>query len=623
MAPTASLAETDSLEEQLNEATGSLRGLDAKSLWRTDAPASVRDAWRGGGDAAWLAWRAHLERRKPAVAASESRSLVWGLAPAEAERLSEWVDRLARAGDADTAGSLVERWLGASADEPTVLSALESIALAAAAPRLAAWLDEEEWWRLAESLRRLADEASAAPAAETDRPAAVVVEQLLGGELPLVLSRAFPEMRPIEQLGAAARETLSAGLERLTDGEGLLAAPLWIDPTTPAAVLLAACWTRCVAWSGEKNSGDRKAGDRKPFSRDARLQFEWLTRQSLRLADRDGRLAFAPDGLAGSDELLRAMLHAGGDPSDQSAAVERLRRFRGDDTFEPPAPSSHSEWAELGVLASGWRDKAPRIVVAHPDTTTQIEVSAGRSRLLAGDWPIDVVIDGKPAEPVDTWECQCWYSDDECDFLELVVELQGGGKLERQVFLAREDGVGFLADVLMSGRAKPAELKLVSRLPMGHGVSLRPEKQTRDAVLTVESEPVAGLVPLALAEWRDDPRGGELTAEGGALVLTREQTGVNVASHLWIDFSTKRFEKQRTWRRLTVAESLKNVSPDVAIAYRVQAAKQQWLVYRSLSSAGNRTVLGQNYSSEALVGRFNAADGTVDEYLEIEAAEEE
>ncbi|MEQ8846853.1 hypothetical protein [Botrimarina sp.] len=615
MAPTATPAlssrESEVTNEPFSEATGSLRGLDAKALWRNSAPSAVREAWRRGDhEAAWTAWREHLAQRSDDRASDPAR-LCWGLKAAESERLTQWIDSLRQARDESDATDALGRWFGGSAGELTPLAALEALALADAAPRLAGLLDAEDWWRLVEALRHLAEEAANAPPADADEPDRVVVGQLLAGELPLVLSRHLSELRPLEELAAPSRDALSDGLEGLTDGEGLLAAQLWIDGA--AASLLIACWTRCLA----------AAGGRKPWSADAQLQYEWLARQALRIADREGRLAFTAEPLAGAAELLRAALAAGGDPSDESAAVERLRRFRGDDSFEPPSPSNHSEWAELGVLASGWRDKAPRIVVAHPDASCRVEVYSGKQRLIAGEWPVEVEVDGQRTAIDDTWDCQCWYSDEECDYLELALQLEGGGTLERQFFLAREDGVGFLADVFLSGREAPSKLRLASRLPLGEGVSLRPERETRDAVLTADGEAVAGLVPLSLAEWRDDPRGGELTAEGGSLLLTREHEGLNIASHLWIDFAPKRFAKQRTWRRLTVAESLKNVSSDVAVAYRVQAAKQQWLVYRSLTPAGNRTVLGQNLSSEALVGRFVAPDGTIDEYLEIEGGEED
>ena len=98
--------------------------------------------------------------------------------------------------------------------------------------------------------------------------------------------------------------------------------------------------------------------------------------------------------------------------------------------------------------------------------------------------------------------------------------------------------------------------------------------------------------------------------------------GRTAVSPLWIDFSAKRFDKQRTWRQLTVAESLKSVSADVAVAYRMQSGKDQWVLYRSLDDPGNRTFLGQNYSSEQVVGRFDPETGTLDEFYEIEADDE-
>ena len=54
----------------------------------------------------------------------------------------------------------------------------------------------------------------------------------------------------------------------------------------------------------------------------------------------------------------------------------------------------------------------------------------------------------------------------------------------------------------------------------------------------------------------------------------------------------------------TVAESLQTVGRDIAVGYRIQIGKEQWLIYRSLCASSNRTVLGQNYSTEFVVARF-------------------
>ncbi|MEM8866453.1 MAG: hypothetical protein AAGF31_12985 [Planctomycetota bacterium] len=78
-----------------------------------------------------------------------------------------------------------------------------------------------------------------------------------------------------------------------------------------------------------------------------------------------------------------------------------------------------------------------------------------------------------------------------------------------------------------------------------------------------------------------------------------------------------RYAKQRTWRQLTVAQSLESVESDVAVAYRYQSGKEQMVMYRSLDPPANRTFIGQNYSSEAVIGRF-LESGELDEYFEID-----
>lgn len=601
-----------------------LMDLSAKELWLSPTPKSVTGPWaEGDHGTAWSAWLAHLAQRSPEAGllhkpdAGGESPLLWGVSGSASPDLSAWLDRLeAIAGEsrpsADAEAFVAEWTAGAPTRAPEVRLGIESVALAGAAPRLAARLGSSAWWRLVETLCGLVEEATRAEAPEPAETEAVVVEQLLAGEAPLVLARLLPELLPLQALATESRALLSNGLDRLTDGEGLLAAPLWADAETPAASLLLACWTRCRSLASDK---------RGPWTSDAQLQYEWLVRQTLRLSDRGGRVALQDESPTGAAELLRAALRVGGDPSDHAAARLRLKGYKADDSFEEPASANHSEWSELGVLAANWRDKAPRIVVAHPADTMRIEVYAGKQPLLLGDWPVEVSLGGKRLEPTDEWDCQCWYTDEDCDYLELALDMTGDARLERQFFLSREDGVGFVAETLFSERSDSADIEIITRLPLGAGIGLRPEKETREALLSHAGEPVAGVVPLSLPEWRDDPRGGELTAVGGRLTLTRQWRGRNAVSPLWIDFSATRFGKQRTWRQLTVAENLQTMAHDVAVGYRVQAAKHQWLVYRSLDKPGNRTLLGHNLSSETFVGKF-LKNGDVEEYFEIEAEEE-
>jgi hypothetical protein len=125
------------------------------------------------------------------------------------------------------------------------------------------------------------------------------------------------------------------------------------------------------------------------------------------------------------------------------------------------------------------------------------------------------------------------------------------------------------------------------------------------------------VMPLALPEWRIDPRGGELAAGEVALELSQSGTGRSLYAPLWIDLEPGRHQKSFTWRQLTVAEERQSVPRDAAVGYRVQFGKQQWVIYRSLTPARNRTLLGHNLSSEFLIARFGR-DGSVKALVEVE-----
>ena len=86
--------------------------------------------------------------------------------------------------------------------------------------------------------------------------------------------------------------------------------------------------------------------------------------------------------------------------------------------------------------------------------------------------------------------------------------------------------------------------------------------------------------------------------------------GTALYAPLFVDLDPARKRKALTWRRLTVAENLRIVPADMAVAYRVQIGKQQWVFYRSFTTEGNRTFLGLNFTSEFLAARFDASGET-------------
>ena len=125
------------------------------------------------------------------------------------------------------------------------------------------------------------------------------------------------------------------------------------------------------------------------------------------------------------------------------------------------------------------------------------------------------------------------------------------------------------------------------------------------------------VLPLALPEWRVDTRPGALTAVEDRLELSQSAHGSALFAPLFIDLDRRRIARPYTWRQLTVGENLAIQPADVAVGYRVQAGRQQWLVYRSLAPAGNRSLLGHNLVSGMLLARFDR-QGEVQALVEIE-----
>jgi hypothetical protein len=238
--------------------------------------------------------------------------------------------------------------------------------------------------------------------------------------------------------------------------------------------------------------------------------------------------------------------------------------------------------------------------------------------LLAGTWNIETECNGKAAQVAGEWENLCWQSDKYCDYLELSVPLSEGLRLERQLLVAHKDQVLYLADLVVSVDGSARRIKHSFGLPLVEGVAWQPEAETRDGLLRAGKLRTA-VLPLALPEWRIDPRGGTLSEEKGRLVLTQESIGRAMCCPLLFDLNPKRAKKERTWRQLTVAEWMEVLPRDVAVGFRAQSGGRQWLFYRSLGPTGNRTVLGHNIAGEFCAGRFRQS-GKFKEWLEIEDA---
>jgi len=600
------------------KSTGLATNRNKSQFWRNTAPVDVAT------DKQWTLWSRHLSKRrtpKPLIElcrASES-PLRWGLAAegitAQAAELLAVVDRLKSGAkgisrfDAGKAGKSLSVWLkGTRALPQSIGFALECLAVAQLLPAVADEVSEEVWWKLADELWQVAQSAADWGIDSELPPEQGLAQQLLVGELPLTLAYLLPEIRPLYKLRENAREALAEGIVELTNGQGQVRGP-YLSVLRP----LLACWTRCRALGQQlkKGSWNRKAQD----------QFEWTVTQSLCLSTANGSpLLGQPNDASWTPEFLASLLEQGGDRTDISAAnaifgKKLTRLITGKENDRIPETSDNCEWAGVATMRTQWQRTAPAVAIDYSSPDLKLEVWSGSERLFGGVWDWNTAVDGKLLEPVGTWEECCWFSDDDADYLELSIELSAGARLERQIMLARDELFLLLADNIHDSGG--GEVSHRMRLPLEPGVEFQPEEETREGLLTAGKK-VARVLPLALPEWRVDPRVGELTVDKGHLQLEQQRSGNHLACPLFIDLKRSRSAKPCTWRQLTVAQDLEIQPHDVAVGYRAQCGKDQWLIYRSLAAKANRTLLGQNLSSECMIGRFLAPSGEVDELLEIE-----
>lgn len=432
-----------------------------------------------------------------------------------------------------------------------------------------------------------------------------LIHQLLGGELPLTLARSLPGLAAGHGLGSA-RRMLSAGLRELLDGQGLPHAR-YLDLLRP----LLACWTRCRALGQQIPGGC--------WSEAAETQYQWLVRNALRLSRPDGSHVFSQDASsAWNPHLFQAALRLGGDEDDREIAARLLprqpKRRKRTSALALPELTLHSEWAAMAVMHSEWSSSSERLTAAWPGQTVRLELAAGKELLWSGSWQWELRIDGRPIAPAGKWEEVCWFSDDEVDYLELEISLQGYGRLQRQVLFTREDRFVYLADLVLGRRR--ARIDYRACLPLWPGVRFHGAEETRDGFLRTRTRR-ALVLPLALPEWRCDVRVGELRQTPQGLELSQTAQGRRLAAPLFIDLDRRRLRGPTTWRQLSVGQSLENQPPEVAVGFRVMIGDEQWLLYRSLAKKANRTLLGHNLSTEMLVARFEES-GEIDSLVEIE-----
>ncbi|HEX3870687.1 MAG TPA: hypothetical protein VHV77_09635 [Pirellulales bacterium] len=557
--------------------------------WHDSAPRRVAGAgdWSNGSEG-WKRWQKHLARRKrPQPIARLFRH----------HQLSPLPVEIRDGGDREDFEEALAAWLDLAASQLSQLSIAEgAVALARELPRLAKHLSARLWWSTLDWLLQ------ARLWAQDQRwDSEILAGQLLLTELPLTLAYLMPELDNCRALVPGAIEHLRASMQELLDGQGLVhASHLNSFPS------LVACWSRCRRLCASM--------DRAKWTGDMRRELSAAVVHVLRLTRRNGSRSFdsvspptaSIDWLKDHDGILVSR-------KAQRLAAFVLNGKEKTPTRMPPA-ADHSEWSEMAVMRNDWSSDSSRLIVDYGARRVRAEFAAGTEPLLSGLWNFEVRWNRNLLSAQTDWEQTCWESDKECDYLELETTLGHGVIVQRQFVLSRRDDIFVVADAVIA--SEPGEIEYRATFPLAAATRFEPAEETREGTL-VGRKRRARVLPLALPEWRADPRGSLQVVDGQLELAQSASHARGLYAPLFFDLRPRRFGKRLTWRRLTVAEEHVVQGVDVAAGFRVHIGKEQWLIYRSLHQGRSRTVLGHHLFSEYLVGRFTT-EGTVEPVIEIE-----
>jgi len=330
-----------------------------------------------------------------------------------------------------------------------------------------------------------------------------------------------------------------------------------------------------------------------------------------------------------------------------------------------------SEWSQMAVLRSGWDFRGPSLAVDFAlvdhfhetddwtDQSVAIELNLGDQTLWSGTWDVIVKIDDRTLLPIDTWSTTCEAVEEDGCYLEIELPLTENMRLQRHFLLCHKEKLLLLADSILPQYEDNIEegiehhglddaryaIEYESQLPLVAGINIKSSNEMTELLLTCPSTGTGAtsnvgksmrVFPLALPEWKvacepsvnqpscfsEIPVSGELgcvgTNEGQRLALRQNTFGRAMFAPMLFDLDAKRAKLPYTWRQLTVGENLAPVARDLAVAFRLQIDKMHFLLYRTMTSALNRTFFGHNLVGDFFAGRFDAKTGKVSTIVETE-----
>ncbi len=421
---------------------------------------------------------------------------------------------------------------------------------------------------------------------------------LIKGELPWRYGLFFSDLQNSGQFRRKGRNYLRTVLLDATDTDGcpnaasLERLPYWLASFVRS--LDAANRRRVSLWKGQ--TADR---------------FQFFVERAVSFLRSDDRLALSDTPSIRPSEILEVAAKLAG--FKRSSPVRRLpqeissnptkrpkrRTMRRDDDY----PGTQSDWSEVACLRTDWSRDADLMVVAHHKSFPVIDVSVMGQPLLEGQWEAEVSLNGEAVALDTDWECVCWHSDDDVDYVELQSTIEGRLKVGRQIVLSRDDRYLLLADSVAG--AGEHQVEYTSRLPLAEGVQAVSQTESRECRLR-RDKVTARLFPLALPQDRVQSTAGGCGPYSDHVLLKQVSSREGLFAPMLIDWHPRRRRKAAEWRTLTVTESRTILKPWQAAGHRLRLADLHLLVYRTLQeSESSRAVLGHHTLQETVVGNFD------------------
>lgn len=433
---------------------------------------------------------------------------------------------------------------------------------------------------------------------------------LISGEVPWRAGFLFAEVAGAKNLRQLGQQNLRDAFFDRTDTDG-----------TPHADML----SRIDFWLATltRSLFIGQVWKKRLWDQEARERFQLTLQVLVATCNSSGKLALCPEHSIDHGSLLSLAAYFSG-LSNRSAERMYLKSLSSGKKKRSAffiqtddSAANQSDWSALAVMRNYWSDSSNLLLVTWNGDVPEISLSALGKQLLEGRWEFSLTVNGTEVSGDGEWSAVCWNCDEDADYLELQMDLDGGYTLERQILLPRNQHFVFLSDIVNGSEA--ARLEYRSLLPVSAGYSGIVDEETHE--LSLKTKGLATRVfPLGLSQERDFFQPGSLNLNEQGQIELHQEVAEATALYvpLVIDWEPELKRKPADWASLTVSEAGKISPRDVAAGHRLRIGKHQLLVYRSLKKGDvARAVLGHHTSYESVIGRFDS-DGELTPLLFVE-----